>query len=218
VPLGRCVGQVHPRQLIAQAYDIPNPPMQVSSSFDWPEAYQIEAKAPDPASVTKAQLREMLQSLLVERYAFKMHLESREGPGCVLRIAKNGPKFKATSGEEAVEPSGLPTSTGAMTFKGKFRMKTFANSLWMFAGRVSVIDQTGLPDVYDLTLRIETDNLGGGGGGGGGGTRGGGGVGRGSCDPNLSKMLEDQLGLVLQSANVPTEYLVVEHIEKPSEN
>jgi uncharacterized protein (TIGR03435 family) len=154
VPLGRCVGQVHPRQLIAQAYNIPHPPMQVSTSFDWPEAYQIEAKAPDPASVTMAQLREMLQTLLAERYAFKMHLESREGPGCVLRVAKNGPKFKATSGEETIEPPRLPTGPEPLTFKGKFRMKTFASSLWQLAGRVSVIDETGLPGVYDLTFRI----------------------------------------------------------------
>jgi uncharacterized protein (TIGR03435 family) len=214
VPLGRCVGQVHPRQLIAQAYDIPHPPMQVSSSFDWPEIYQIDAKAPDPASVTKAQLREMLQTLLAERYAFKMHLESREAPGCVLRVAKNGPKFKATTGEETVEPPILPTG-GPLTFKGKFRMKTFASSLWNDAGRVSVIDETGLPDVYDLTFRINPDN--GGGGGGGGGGRGGGGADARSC-ANLSRMLEDQLGLVLQSAKVPTDYLVVEHIEKPTEN
>jgi uncharacterized protein (TIGR03435 family) len=31
-------------------------------------------------------------------------------------------------------------------------------------------------------------------------------------------MLEDQLGLILQPATVPTEYIVVEHIEKPTEN
>jgi uncharacterized protein (TIGR03435 family) len=211
VPLGRCVGLVHPGQLVAQAYGVLT--NRVSNSSTWPDIYQIEAKAPNPSTVTKAELRQMLQSLLADRYAFRMHREIAEVQGCILVIAKNGPKFKETSGDEEIQPR--PTApTGPMTFTGKFRMKTFADSLCFFACRVPVVDRTGLPGIYDLTVTINFGGL----GGGGGGNRGGAGEGDSICSSTVSDALQDQLGLRLDRAKVPVEYLVVDHIEKPSEN
>jgi uncharacterized protein (TIGR03435 family) len=218
VPLGRCIGLVHPRQLIAQAYNIPNPTRQVSSDFDWPEIYQIEAKAADPAAATTAQLREMLQSLLSDRYAFKMHRETRDGQGCALRIARNGPKFKETTGDEGIDPTAPPPGPSPITLKGKFRMKTFATSLFMFAGNVAVEDQTGLSGLYDLSFTFGNAGANSPGANPPAGGRGGGGGERRACAPRFSELLEDQLGLQLQPAIVPTEFFVVDHIEKPTEN
>ena len=222
VPLGRCVGMVHPRQMVAQAYKIPIPTKQIVSNLAWPDIYQIEAKAPNPGTVTKEQLRQMLQSLLTDRYAFKMHWETREGPGCILRVGTSGPKFKETSGEEEISPTTLPRGgQSATTVKGKLRLRTFADSLWMLAGGIPVVDQTGLTGIYDLTLTID---LGGGGPGdgaappAGGAGRGGSPAGRVACSRELSDSLEKQLGLTWQRATVPVEYLIVDHIEKPSEN
>jgi uncharacterized protein (TIGR03435 family) len=217
IPLGRCVGLVHPRQLVAQAYNIPNPTRQIPNNFAWPEVYRIEAKAADPTTATTAQLREMLQSLLAERYAFKMHREIRNGEGCALRIAKNGIKFKETTGDEGVDPTVPAPEIGNLVFKGKFRMKSFASTLFFRSGNVEVEDQTGLAGLYDISYTVESggqptnpDAPPGGRGGGGGSPR--------RCEPNFSKILEDQLGLILQPAIVPTEFIVVDHIEKPTEN
>jgi uncharacterized protein (TIGR03435 family) len=153
-----------------------------------------------------------------------MHRETRDGQGCALRLARDAPKFKETTGEEGADPTVSPVQgTGpVLAFKGKFRMKTFATSLFQFAGNVEVVDQTGLSGLYDLSF---TFALGGRGAAPAGdpaaaptGGRGGGGVVRRACDPNFSKALEDQLGLILQPAIVPTEFIVVDHIEKPTEN
>jgi uncharacterized protein (TIGR03435 family) len=37
-------------------------------------------------------------------------------------------------------------------------------------------------------------------------------------DPSLLAAVEEQLGLKLESAKVPTEVLVIDHVEKPSKN
>jgi uncharacterized protein (TIGR03435 family) len=123
--------------------------------------------------------------------------------------------FKEAIGEEGAIPTDPPRGGAPLTFKGKFRMQSFADALWTSAGRVSVIDQTGLPGIYDLTLTIDRRGVTGGetqagrGGDGAGGLR--------NCN-SFSKMLEDQLGLVLQQATVPTQHLVVDQIKKPTEN
>jgi uncharacterized protein (TIGR03435 family) len=204
---------------VAQAYNIATPTRQVLSDFEWPEIYQIEAKASDPATTTTAQLREMLQSLLADRYAFKMHRETRNGEGCALRIAKSGIKFKETTGVEGVDPTAPAPVPGAFFFKGKFRMKTFASSLFFRSGNVEIEDQTGLPGLYDLSFRVDAgvappanpDSP-------PAGARGGGGGSPRRCEPRFSEILEDQLGLILQPATVPTEFIVVDHIEKPTAN
>jgi uncharacterized protein (TIGR03435 family) len=212
-PLGRCIGQVHPRQLVAQAYKVQ--PRYITNDATWPDIYQIEAKVENPATVTTEQIREMLQSLLTDRYAFKMHRETREGAGCVLRVGRSGPKFAEAPGEE--EFGSVPAAPGPITFKAKLRMKSFADSLAMLAAG-PVIDRTGLTAVYDLTLRVGGGGAGAGAGDGAGGGRGGGPGSRTVCSGDLRDALNDQLGLVLEPAKVPVDYIVVDHIEKPSEN
>jgi uncharacterized protein (TIGR03435 family) len=98
-------------------------------------------------------------------------------------------------------------------------MKRFAD-FWAMVGR-QIVDKTDLPGLYDITLKFDLiaspprEGDGGGRGGGRGGRGGGGGA---EWSPPLPKAFEDQLGLHLEPATVPVEYLVVDHIEKPSEN
>jgi uncharacterized protein (TIGR03435 family) len=71
-----------------------------------------------------------------------------------------------------------------------------------------VIDKTGLTGLYDLTLTWTSDST----------------VGSpASADdspssPSIFTALEEQLGLKLESAKGPVKVLVIDHIEKPSEN
>ena len=97
-------------------------------------------------------------------------------------------------------------------------MRSFATSLFMHAGNVEVVDQTGLPGLYDLSFKTGPENPGPdspvradspAGGRGGNGRR--------VCDPSFSRILEDHPGLMLRPAIVPTEYIVVDHSEKPTE-
>jgi len=67
-----------------------------------------------------------------------------------------------------------------------------------------VLDQTGLPGKYDFQLDWKP--------------------GAGPCQdsspdrPSLFTAVQDQLGLKLESVKGPTEILVIDHVEPPSEN
>jgi uncharacterized protein (TIGR03435 family) len=98
--------------------------------------------------------------------------------------------------------------------KGKFSLKRLAEFL---SGPPTqsqpVIDKTELPGLYDITLRLNQVVS-------PPGVRGeNAGAPPELWDPPLAKALEEQLGLRLESAGkVPVEYLLVDHVEKPSEN
>jgi len=60
-----------------------------------------------------------------------------------------------------------------------------------------ILDRTGLTGAYDLTLKWDpTDATG----------------------PSLFTAIQEQLGLKLESTKAPVEVLVIDHIERPSEN
>ena len=204
VPLGRCIGNNVPLiSLIALAYDIPAG-QYISGSSNEDELYQIEAKA-GSGSATKEQLRQMMQSLLADRFALKVHRETKEVGGYILVVGKNGPKFKETSGEEENLSPVLVSGVGVV--QAKFRMNTFAQSLGMLDNNLfPVIDRTNLPNIYDLQLKLRYA------------APGPGGRSSATFDPPLPQAIEEQLGLRLESGKVPVEYLVVDHVEKPSEN
>src|SRR6185295_323926 len=84
IPLGRCIAKFEPlRLVIALAYDVPPSFLypyegKVIAGPEWinSEMYDVEAKAERP--MTQAELKQMLQQLLAERFKLKLHRESRE--------------------------------------------------------------------------------------------------------------------------------------------
>jgi len=224
---GRCTGDnVMLVQLVSTAYAIP---LNRISGLPDPElqpTYYVNAAAEDPSRTTKAELRQMLQTLLMDRLNLKVHRETKEVDGWVLTVGTSGVKFKETSGEE--EPAGMRPTPAALAaggargavsdgilpsvMKGKIRINHLAQSLTTMA-QAPVLDQTGLTGLYDITFTIDVipspPNPGGGRGGGAPGPE---------FSPPLPKALEDQLGLHLERAKVPVESLVVDHVEKATEN
>ena len=77
----------------------------------------------------------------------------------------------------------------------------FAEQLTELRGiEFPVVDRTGIPGVYDITLKSAASAL---------------------LDPNgpsLVTLIEEQLGLKLVSARDPIEVAVVDHAEPPSAN
>jgi uncharacterized protein (TIGR03435 family) len=231
VPLGRCVGSsVSLKLLVAAAYDINEERISGIPDGTFP-TYQLQAAAENASTVTTEQLRQMLQNFLADRFKLKVHRETKEAQGYVIFVGKDGVKFKETSGDEEppqgrpVESLGLPTpgqrQLRPTIFKGQFRLKRLADSWSEMLGGLPVIDKTGLQGIYDisltLTLALELvpppanalEEQ------------------RGprplrvtvTVEPRrLANALEEQLGLRLESAKVPVEYLVVDHVEKPSGN
>jgi uncharacterized protein (TIGR03435 family) len=213
VSQGRCVADAVPLlSLVATAFDIPLERVFGLESHQT-EGYQINAKVDDAVNPTRDELRQMLQTMLMNRFKLKFHREIREAPGYVLSVGKSGIKFKETAGDEENVPAGPPSAAAlrGIPLKGKFRMKRLTNSLSTFVGRSPVIDKTDLQGVYDVSLVLtplpSPDT---------GGSGGRGGSARMEFDPPLAKAIEEQLGLRLESAKVPVEYFVIDQIEKPT--
>jgi len=198
---------------------------RVRGAPDWArtDRYDIDAKVSEADLVEwrkpetqKAMLREMLQALLEERCKLVVHRETQEVQVYSLVVGKNGPKFKEAKAGEA-HPGGVPLPGGAvlvpsnggqtLNFYGA-SMVALAQVLTNFAGR-PVQDKTGLTGKYDFTIdkssvgAPQTEQ---------------GPAPPSDSGPSISTVVQEQLGLKLEPAKGSVETLVVDHIERPSEN
>ncbi len=231
--------------LIEEAYDVKD--FQVSGGPSWinSERYNIDAKVEDslveelqklPPDQRGKQMNLMVQSLLADRFKLRLIHETKELPVYALVIPKNGPKLQeAKSGDTypsgikdlegrghgnvvRVEPIGggqLNLTAQAITIETLVRLLMDARILDR-----TVLDQTGLKGRYDFTLQWTPDQ----------GQRAmlmgpeGGKPGTDntpppdSSGPSIFTAIQEQLGLKLESQKGPVEFLVIDHVERPSEN
>lgn len=183
------------------------------------DAKVLPADVPTLAKMTFEQRRTMFQAILTDRFKLTVHHETREMPVYILTVAKGGPKFKEYVPEE--HSDGSPQRRGTMVNNGKItstdaQMSTLVTILSRNLGR-TVIDKTGLKGDYDFTLVYNPDD---------------GGVASaprppdgstptaGAPDPGASifTALQEQMGLKLESTKAPVDVVVIDHIEKPTEN
>ena len=197
----------------------------------WPEVFfQIEAVADDPEHVTKGELKLMLQTLLEDRFKARVHLETREVDGYALTIAKSGIKFKETSGDVMRRtlgpgergdsgPCGFGSNPIISFIRGKCGMGDVAEFLKLLlavnGASPPIADNTGLMGIYNIDfapeeIRVSPPI--------GTGVRGGGSQQARQFSPPIPKALEEQLGLHLERVKVPAEFVVIDHIEQPTEN
>ena len=183
------------RQIIGLAFAIQR--VRVIGGPAWIDSdlYDIVAKADRP-DVTRDEIREMLQSLLAERFKLATHRETRELPEYTLVAAKDGPRM-TRSGEKdviGITPEGSPGRT-----RFAFRKTSFTTLVNFLANTLGspVIDKSGVEaGEYNFTLEWTEDDSG----------------------PSLFKALQEQLGLRLEAKKMPTEVLVIDHIEKAGAN
>jgi uncharacterized protein (TIGR03435 family) len=210
--LGRCtVTRASLKQLLQAAYDLP-PTVEITGGPGWfdSDRFDIDAKAEDPSKATEAQLQQMLQQLLADRFKLKLHREEKEVSGLLLVVDKNGSKLK-----EVGETVNVPLEGGMQGGRPgdmKFRaapMGLLAQFLSGIGGR-PVQDNTGLTGRYTFDLKWALgendfvppefarppDPAG----------------------PTLVTALQEQLGLRLQSGKVPILMVVVDSAEKPLPN
>jgi uncharacterized protein (TIGR03435 family) len=189
---------------------------------DWmrTELYNIDAKVPEsdlaawqnPAT-QPAMLRAMMQTMLAERCKLVVHRGSKEVTVYSLVVGKNGPKLKASESKDR-HPGAMQISGGGefLSNDGTGRASFYAAPisalavvLSNFAGR-PVEDRTGLTGRYDMSFRrprpggpsIEPDST--------------------SNPPPTIFEVAEGFGLKLETAKSSVEILVVDHVEKPSEN
>jgi uncharacterized protein (TIGR03435 family) len=212
--------------LIRSAY--PADTSDLIGAPDWVsnEVYDVTAKA--AGEVSRDQMTAMLQSMLAERFKLTVHYELQERPVYALVLARAdgrlGPDLRRSELDcdaiQAARRAGSKepypaTSNGApacgMSMRGEQGMtvllgarplSTLAGSLGSGTGRV-VIDKTGLKGNYDVTLRYSE---------------------RPSpnapldAPPEIFTALQEQLGLKLEPDRAPLKVLVIDRIERPTEN
>ena len=203
---------------------------QIKGLPDWVmrDAYDIDARVSDGdmaewqrPELQKTMLQAMLQSLLEDRFKLKVHREIKDEPVYLLTVAKGGPKFKES--DPTVEhPDGAKLPWGGVLVQSKgtpmlydTSMASLATLLSSLGGQGSgrqIEDKTGLAGRYDITIKPPDM---------GQAPPSPGDAGGAAAAPDPASMLftlVEALGLKLEPGKQPVETLVIDHIEKPSEN
>jgi uncharacterized protein (TIGR03435 family) len=234
LPPGASLNPLSLRRYIMDAYGAKYA-AQVIGGPDWinKNSYVIHGKVPDDleAALQKMtsqdridQNRSMQQALLAARFHLKAHFETRVLPAYELVPAKGGLKMTEVPAPPERKPGDppishragdpLPPGTSMDSFNSNglrvlnaraVKMALLARIIGGDAGDRPVVDHTGFTgyfDIKDLTWAP---------------------LGDASVDstpdvPSLIGVLEKTLGIKLVPAKDPIEVLVIDHIEKPSEN
>ena len=217
------------RDLLEEAYDVKEAQIDGAPAWVATDKFDVDAKVDDALAVQEQslsrdqELRRMrlrVQSLLADRFALKLHHETKDMPVLALVVAKGGTKMVESPGTPASADSPGPpgsvtmsTKTGnpiewVLTSNGA-PLRILINALSgqpEVRGRV-LIDRSGLTGTYVYKLQWAQQNL-----------SAGGQPSSEASGPSLFTALEDQLGLRLESTKAPVDVLVVDHVEQPSPN
>jgi uncharacterized protein (TIGR03435 family) len=161
--------------------------------------WDITAKADGPAN--EAQMKGMMQALLAERFKLGFHRQEKELKAYALTVAKSGAKLKEVEGDG--KPVMQNSANG--TVAKSTTMKEFGD---MLSGplQTPVVDKTGLTGRYDFTLDFtsylpeDMKTM------------------RSDATSVLVTALQGELGLKLEPQKEMVEVMVVDRVEKPSEN
>ena len=167
------------------------------------DRFDITAKSDGPAR--EDQMKQMLQSLLVERFGLAFHHEQREMKALVLNVVSSGAKLKPAAAPDA-PPFHQNSANGTIA-----RSMSIAEWADFIAGplQMPVLDQTGLTGKYDFAIDF-TPYL---------------------PDPGKSMsdarpdatalikiVMHDQMGLNIEGRKADVDVMVIEHVTKPSAN
>jgi uncharacterized protein (TIGR03435 family) len=202
---------------------VPPATYQMTEVPDGLGSWDIEARASGRPSMDE--LREMLQSLLAERFKLRAHYEKRELPVYRLIVGKSGHKLQALESSQREETNDMEernlrretlesanqvvprrildplTGTARMEYEARMYMPRFALFLArMLGNKGPVMDETGLPGMYSFTFAPEpiTPVI--------------------QQDPAATFAAVERLGLQLEESKGPVDVLVIDHVEKASEN
>ena len=215
--------------LVRIAYQVQD--FQVVGGPDWMYSDHFDVLAKAPASSAQGGVAGrfplMLQSLLADRFSLSTRTENRELPVYALVMARsdrrNGPQLNTAAvdcsafvgrgrlgGSPGVPPPPPPPpprlNTGerpqcgmigglGRVLGGGVTMSQVAGRLSQAVGRV-VIDKTGLTGAFDLDLQFAPE----------------------PDDPSLFTALQEQLGLKLESTKGQVDVLVIDRVERPTED
>ena len=200
-----------PRRMIAVAYGSGRrlQPQQVIGGPDWlsREFYDITAKvSPEFAAGSPEQLFPQLplfvQSLLEDRFKLRVHRERRDIPVYALEFARKDQSFGARFGRVSADCRTDPESCRFRTAPGRatgaaVAMPTLTNFLANVVDRF-IVDRTGLEGMFHVELDWSPDQSG--------------------DAPSVFTALQEQLGLRLTASRAAVDVVVIDYVERPTED
>ncbi|HWC98500.1 MAG TPA: TIGR03435 family protein, partial [Candidatus Sulfopaludibacter sp.] len=192
--------------LIMEAYDMPA--YRIIGAPDWanpPMGDHFDIDAKSAAVPTVAQLREMLQTLLAERFHLKLRRESKELPVYALVVAQSGPKLRQLREDEKA-----PTFANRPAVQPATLMASLPMLVQLIGNVVDrpVLDETHLAGRYEfanldwrafgIAKRAGTLDT--------------------EAGDSIFAALQRELGLKLEPRKDAVPVLVIEHVERPSAN
>jgi uncharacterized protein (TIGR03435 family) len=179
------------------------------------EIYELEARAPGDATPDLAQVREMTQTLLAERFQLKVSRSNQVMPVYNLIVAPGGPKLKPTTFADDAPQTKNEGSTRAHArlLYLNFSMADLVEAVRRQFDR-PLLDKTGLTGGFDFTLDYEEQPP------PGMPADVAAAMGLPDQEPGMPIVasLREQLGLRVVPAREQVEILVIEHAERPSAN
>lgn len=219
-PGGRVVGHgCTVEYLVMIAYNVQL--FRISGGPSWTqvlseERFELEAKPPEssrsahwetnsPKIGPGEEERQMLQSLLAERFKLQVHREVKQGPVYILRLGAERKKLKLTPPKDK---EGYPWAGSiAGGLPGGDGLRGTNISMPELAGRLSswlerpVLDETGLKGSFDFEIHSDDEDV----------------NSRIDVTTSIVSSLKG-VGLNLSPAKGPVETIVIDHVERPSEN
>jgi uncharacterized protein (TIGR03435 family) len=199
-------------------------PFEISGGPDWIDTslYNVDAKCDHSVDQqfarftddqAKLEKEHMLQALLADRFHLQAHWQTKQENVYALTLAKSGSKLQPAKVEtpDPSIPNAEPPETPGPDIQNRMdphghvmtvRYLTTKGMAGLFGAmlRATVEDKTGLPDRYDFTLRYTYQ----------------------STDPDsyptLTTAIQEQLGLKLERARGSVDVLVIDHIDRPTDN
>ncbi|MGH9647775.1 MAG: TIGR03435 family protein [Bryobacteraceae bacterium] len=192
-------------------------PKQLTGGPAWTESdkFDVAGKPDAPGQPNVDQMKMMIQKLLADRFQLKVHFEKRDLPVYAIMIAKSGVKLIKSQDD----PNGIPAWGFGRTPSGTriiFRNAPLSQVTAVLQNSMDkpVVDQSGLSGRYDFTVTFTPDPA--------QAALIGGPAPPAADNPDAASDLftafQQQLGLKLESTKAPVDVMVIDKVEKPSQN
>lgn len=197
--------------LIEFAYNVNSRQVIGGPSWMASDRYDVVGRPQAEGLPSERQLRGMIRTLLEDRFKLVIHRETRELPTYAL-VVGSGPKLTKND----ANPNGLP----GLGFRAPGMLGVVNATMGDFVSVMQsnvldrpVVDRTGLQGRFDFTLNWTPDES----------------QFRGmglqtppppadAKFPGLFTAIQEQLGLRLESVTAPVEVLVIDRVERPTDN
>jgi uncharacterized protein (TIGR03435 family) len=201
------------KYLVSFAYNIP--PRLISGGPAWTDSdlYNILAATPGDDRPSFDEQMLMTRRLLEDRFKLAFHRDKKELPVYLLTVVRTGSRLK----ESAAAPDSQPVLVNRV-FPNRILLPARNATMGQFASMLQravldcpVLDKTELPGKYDFDLEWTPDD-----------TQFGGALPAVRPEdvekPDFFAALQQQLGLRMESGRGPVEVLIIDTVQRPSEN